>query len=182
MHLILGFNLQLSDKQACETGNCIFICLRNISIDLARTLRIFLLLKRNSTVPSTLVCSTVAEMAMAIIWCSMEIVHIIWTTISHFDVCWPETAVTTPVKTHRPVHLTVCYCRVTTINPGGSIRVTPVGGWTWSWHSCASRPFNAEPSRADTTVTLIIGNAISNLPVTTVETPTLLTFWNTQKR
>ena len=150
-----------------------------LSDNLATTLRLFLLLKRNLTVPSTLVCPTVAEMAMAIIWCTMEIVHIIWTTISHFDICWPGTAVTIPMKTHRPVHLTVCHCGVTATDPGGSICVTPVGGWTWSWHSCADGSFNAEPSRTDTTVTLIIGNAISNLPV---ETSVILTFWHAQKR
>ena len=110
--------------------------------------------------------------------CTTKIVHIIWTTISNFDVCWPITAVTTPVKTHRPGDLTVCCCWVSTIHPTGCVSVTPVGRWTWSWHSCAGWTLETEPSRADPVITISVGISISSLPVSIVQTPVILTFWH----
>ena len=123
------------------------------------------------------VSATITEIAMAIVWCSMEIVHIIWTTISHFDVCWPETAVTTKMKTHRPADLTVCYCRVSTIQPSGCISATSVCRWTGSCHSCAGWPLETKPTRSDSTVTIISVTRVRNLSGITVKASVILTFW-----
>ena len=115
-------------------------------------------------------------------WCIIKIVHIIWTTISHFDVCWPITAATTPVKTHRPADLTFCYCGVSTIQPAGCMSATSVFGWTWSWHSCAGRPLETKPTRSDSTVTIIAnGVGVRNLSVMTVKASVILTFWYIKK-
>ena len=126
------------------------------------------------------VSATITEIAMAIVWCTMEIVHIIWTTISHFDVCWPETAVTIPVKTHLPADLTVCYCRVSTIQPAGCSSATSLIRWTWSWHSCAGGPLKTKPARSDSPVTMT-ANAIRNLSGITVKASVILTFWYMKK-
>ena len=128
-----------------------------------------------------LVSATITEIAMTT-RCTTKIVHIIWTTISHFDVCWPITAVTTPVKTRSPADLTVGYCRVSTIQPAGCISFTSMGRWTWSWHSCACGPFETEPSRSDCTVTITVVLRVRNLPVTAVKTSVILTFWYRKKK
>ena len=141
------------------------------------TLSLFLLLKRNLTVPSILVCPTVAEIAIAIIWCTMEIVHIIWTTISHFDICWPFTAACSPVKTHRPGNLTVCYSGVSTVHPSGSICATSACRWTWSWNSYACWALKTKPTRSDFIVTITVVSNVRNLSVTAVKTSVILTFW-----
>ena len=141
-------------------------------------LSLFLLLKRNVTVPSTLtVCPTVAEIAMAIVWCTMQIVHIIWTTISHFDFCWPITAFIIPMKTHLPADLTVCYCGVSTIHPSGCISATSVHRWTWSWHSYACCALKTKPTRSDSSVTGIVVFTVRNLSVTALKSSVFLTFW-----
>ena len=57
--------------------------------------------------------------------CTIKIVHVIRTTISHFDASCVITAIVTAVKTHRPGDLTVCYCGVSTIWPAGIIGTTP---------------------------------------------------------
>ena len=113
--------------------------------------------------------------------CTTKIVHIIWTTISHFDVCWPSTAVTTIMKTHRPGDLTVCYCRVSTIQPAGCISVTPMFRWTWSWHSCAGGPLKTKPTRYDSTVTITGASRVRNLSGITVKASVILTFWYIKK-
>ena len=110
---------------------------------------------------------------------TIKIVHIIWTTISHFDVCWPITAVT-PVKTHRPADLTFCYCGVSTIQPAGCMSATSVYRWTWSWHSCAGRPLETKPTRSDSIVT-ITATGVRNLSGITVKASVTLTFWYIQK-
>ena len=122
-----------------------------------------------------LVSATVTEITSR---CTTKIVHIIWTTISNFDVCWPATAVTIPVKTHRPGDLTVRCCGVSTIHPTGCVSVTSVGRWTWSWHSCAGWTLETEPSRADPVITISVGISISSLPVSIDQTPVILTFWH----
>ena len=113
--------------------------------------------------------------------CTIKIVHIIWTTISHFDVCWRITAVTIIMKTHSPADLTVRYCGVSTIQPAGCISATSVYRWTWSWHSCASWPLETEPSRSDCTVTITVISRVRNLSVTAVKTSVILTFWYRKK-
>ena len=128
-----------------------------------------------------LVSATITEIAIAIIWCTVEIVHIIWTTISHFDVCWPLTAATTPVKTHCPGDLTVCYCGVSTIQPSSCISATSAYRWTRSWHSCAGGPLKTKPTRSYSIVTIIAAGSVRNLSVTTVKTAVILTFWYTKK-
>ena len=110
---------------------------------------------------------------------TIKIVHIIWTTISHFDVCWPITAAT-PVKTHRPVDLTICYCRVSTIHPAGCTCATSVLRWTWSWQSCTGGPLETIPTRSESTVTTVEKN-VRNLSVTVVKTSVILTFWYRKK-
>ena len=97
-----------------------------------------------------LVSSTITERTSR---CTTKIIHKIWTTISHFDVCWPFTAAWCPVKTHLPADLTVCYSGVNSINPGGCVGITPVIRWTRSWHSCPSGPLKTEPSWSKSTVT-----------------------------
>ena len=126
-----------------------------------------------------LVSATITEFAIR---CTTKIVHIIWTTISHFDVCWPITAVTTIMKTHRPGDLTVCYCGVSTIQPPSCISATSVCRWTWSWHSCSGWPLETKPTRSDSTVTIIAASSVRNLSVTAVKTSVILTFWYTKKK
>ena len=109
--------------------------------------------------------------------CTIKIVHIIRTTISHFDVCWPSTAVSQQMKTHRPADLTVCYCWVTTIQPAGYMSATSVFRWTRSWHSCAGGSLKTKPSRSDCTVTITVVIRVRNLSVTAVKTSVILTFW-----
>ena len=113
--------------------------------------------------------------------CTTKIVHIIWTTISHFDACWPLTAVTTIMKTHRPGDLTVCYCGVSTIQPAGCRSATSVYRWTWSWHSCTGWPLETKPTRSDSTVTIKAASSVRNLSVTAVKTSVILTFWYRKK-
>ena len=112
--------------------------------------------------------------------CTTKIVHIIWTTISHFDVCWPITAVLAIVKTHRPADLTVCYRGVSTIQPAGSSSATSVIWWTWSWHSCTGGPLETKPTRSDSTVT-ITATGVRNLSGITVKASVILTFWYIKK-
>ena len=109
--------------------------------------------------------------------CTIKIVHVIRTTISHFDASWVITAIVTAVKTHRPGDLTVCYCGVSTIWPAGIIGTTPSVRYTWCCHSCAGRPLETEPSRAETVIT-VIAVAIRRPSGSAVETPVVLTFWH----
>ena len=113
--------------------------------------------------------------------CTTKIVHIIWTTISHIDVCWPFTAAWCPVKTHRPGDLTICYCGVSTIQPAGCMSATSVIRWTWSWHSCAGGPLETKPTRSDSTVT-ITATGVRNLSGITVKASVILTFWYIKKQ
>ena len=113
--------------------------------------------------------------------CTTKIVHIIWTTISHFDVCWPATAVTTPVKTHLPADLTICYCRVSTIQPAGCISATSEYRWTCSCHSCTGGPLETKPTRSDSIVT-ITATSVRNLSGITVKSSVILTFWYRKKK
>ena len=112
--------------------------------------------------------------------CTTNIVHIIWTTISHFDVCWPITAVI-PAKTHLPADLTVHYCGVSTVQPGGCLSAASVFRWTWSWQSCAGWPLKTKPTRSNTSVTIMVVNRVSNLSVSVVKTCVILTFWYRKK-
>ena len=127
-----------------------------------------------------LVSATIPEIAMTT-RCTIKIVHIIWTTISHFDVCWPLTAAWWPVKTHRPSDLTVCYCGVSTIQPAGCTCATSVIRWTWSWHSCTGWPLETEPTRSDSTVTTTIVTRVRNLSGITVKASVILTVWYIKK-
>ena len=113
--------------------------------------------------------------------CTIKIVHIIWTTISHFDVCWPSIAVTTMMKTHRPGDLTVCYCRVSTIQPAGCSSVTSECRWTWSCHSCTGGPLKTELTRSDSIVTRK-ATVVRNLSGITVKASVILTFWYSKKK
>ena len=126
--------------------------------------------------------TTVTKIALAIIGCTAEIVHIIWTTISHSDGWWPGTASWTPVPTHRSANLTVCYCGVSTSHPARYISIAFECRWTWSWHPCAGRPLETEPSRAESIITLITYSGISNLPVSAVENSVILTFCHKRKK
>ena len=124
-----------------------------------------------------LVSATITEITSR---CTTKIVHIIWTTISHFDVCWPITAVI-PVKTHRPGDLTVCYCWVSTTHPAGCTCATSECRWTWSWHSCTGGPLKTKPTRSDSIVTIIAAYSVRNLSVSAVKTSVILTFWYRKK-
>ena len=131
------------------------------------------------TCTMSLVSATITEMTTRRY--TTKIVHIIWTTISHFNVCWPLTAAWCPVETHLPADLTVCYCGVSTIQPASCTCATSVIRLTWSWHSCACGPFETEPSRSDSTVTIIVVIRVRNLSVTAVKTSVILTFWYRKK-
>ena len=126
-----------------------------------------------------LVSATITEITNR---CTTKIIHIIWTTISHFDVWWPVTAVIIIMKTHRPGHLTICYCGVSTNQPAGYSSATPVSRWTWSCHSCTGRPFETEPSRSDSIVTPTSVTSVRNLSVTFVKTWVILAFWYIKKK
>ena len=128
-----------------------------------------------------LVSATITETASTS-RCTIKTVNIIWTTISHFDVCGPFTAVTNPVKTHLPADLTVCYCGMSTIQPAGCISATSVCRWTWSWHSCACWALKTKPARSESTVTIIVVRRVRNLSVTAVKTSVILTFWYRKKK
>ena len=111
-----------------------------------------------------------------------KIIHKIRTTISHSDVCWPLTAAwINPVKTHLPADLTVCYCRVSTIQPASCMSATSVCRWTWSWHSCAGGPLETKPTRSDSIVT-IKATRVRNLSGITVKASVILTFWYSKKK
>ena len=125
-----------------------------------------------------LVSATITQITIR---CTTKIVHIIWTTISHFDVCWRNTAVTTIVKTHLPADLTVCYCGVSTIHPAGCTSATSGNRWAWSWHSCAGWPLETEPSRSNPLVTIIVPTRVRNLSISAVKTCVILTFWYRKK-
>ena len=127
--------------------------------------------------PCFLVSATITERTSR---CTTKIVNIIWTTIPHFDVCWPFTAAWCPVETHRPVDLTVCYCGVSTIQPAGCISAASVIWWTWSWHSCAGWPLKTKPARSDSIVTMT-PTGVRNLSGITVKASVILTFWYIKK-
>ena len=126
-----------------------------------------------------LVSATITESTSR---CTTKIVQIIWTTICHIDVCWPVTAAWCPVKTHLPADLTVCYCGVSTIQPGGCMSSTSVIRWTWSWQSCASWTLETKPTRSNSTVTItVVRSGVRNLSVSVVKTSVILTFWYGKK-
>ena len=122
-----------------------------------------------------LVSATKTEIASR---CTSKIVHIIWATISHFDVCWPMTAVWFPVKTHRSVDLTVCYCGVFTVQPRGCMSATSVCRLAWRWHHFAGGLFETKPTRSDSIVTIRVERtSIRNLSVCIIKSSVILTFW-----
>ena len=125
------------------------------------------------------VSATITDIAKTI-RCTTKQVRIIWTTSSHFDVCWPSTAVTSQVKTHLLADPTICYCGVSTFQPAGSTCATSVIRWTWSWHSCAGGPLKTKPARSDSPVTTK-ANAVRNLSGITVKASVILTFWYMKK-
>ena len=126
-----------------------------------------------------LVSATITESTSR---CTTKIVQIIWTTICHIDVCWPVTAAWCPVKTHLPADLTVCYCGVSTIQPGGCMSSTSVIRWTWSWQSCAGWTLEMKPTRSNSTVTItVVRSVVRNLSVSVVKTSAILTFWYGKK-
>ena len=126
-----------------------------------------------------LVSATITESTSR---CTTKIVQIIWTTICHIDVCWPVTAAWCPVKTHLPADLIVCYCGVSTIQPGGCMSSTSVIRWTWSWQSCASWTLETKPTRSNSTVTItVVRSVVRNLSVSVVKTSVILTFWYGKK-
>ena len=121
-----------------------------------------------------LVSSTITERTSR---CTTKIIHKIWTTISHLDVCWPFTAAWCPVKTHLPADLTVCYSGVNSITPaGGCVGITPVIRWTRSWHSFPSGPLKTEPSWSKSTVTGVVVIWVRYLSVSCVEAHVILAF------
>ena len=113
--------------------------------------------------------------------CTSKIVHIIWTTISHFDVGWILAAAWCPVKTHRSGDLTVCYCWVSTIQPAGCISATSVFRWTWRWHHFAGGPFETKPTRSDSLVTMAV-LTVRNLSVSFIKNSVIVTFWYRKNR
>ena len=113
--------------------------------------------------------------------CTTKIIHKIWTTISHFNVCWPFTAAWCLERTHLPADLTVCYSGVNSINPGGCVGITPVIRWTRSWYFCASGPLKTEPSRSNSIVTGMVVIWVRYLSVSCIETHVVLAFCSQKK-
>ena len=124
-----------------------------------------------------LVSATVTEITSTA-RCTTKIVHVIWTTISHFDTCCVIIAVVTTSKIHLPGDLTVRYWGMSSTYPARIIGTTPIGRWTWCCHSCAGRPLETEPSRTKTAITIRVVPAIRSPSASAVETPVVLTFWH----
>ena len=120
-----------------------------------------------------LVSATITEVTSR---CTSKIVHIIWATISHFDVCWPVTAAWFPVKTYCSGYLTVCYCGVSTNQPAGCMSATTVFRCTWRWHHFAGVPFETKPTRFDSIVTMVVLTE-RNLSGSVIKSFVILTFW-----
>ena len=128
-----------------------------------------------------LVATTVAEIT-ATVRCTTKIVHIEGTTVPHFDVSGPATAVSTPAKTHPPANLAIRHWRVATIQPAGYISVTPVSGRTCGCHPWPCCSFKSEPAGTKVMVTLpVTVISVRLLAVSAAETCVVLTFWRTQK-
>ena len=91
---------------------------------------------------------------------AIRIVHIIRTTISCLDVCWKFTTTCSPVETHRPADLTICYWGVSTIYPVCNASPTSLSWLTWQCHSYACWALKTKPSRSDSTVTITVVRSI----------------------
>ena len=128
-----------------------------------------------------LVATTVAEMT-ATVRCTTKIIHIEGSTVPHFDVSGPVTAVCIHVKTHLPGNLAIRHWRVATIQPARSTSATPVPGRTCSCHPWPCGSFKSEPAGTKVTVTLpVTVISVRLLAVSTAEACVVLTFWKTEK-
>ena len=125
-----------------------------------------------------LVSSTITERTSR--W-TTAIIHKIWTTISHFDVCWPFTAAWFPVKTDLPADLTVCYSGVNSIHESRLLR---------RYHTCHKVDTKvgilvpADPSKRNhpkSTVTGMVVIWVRYLSVSCIETHVILAFCSKMK-
>ena len=98
-----------------------------------------------------LVRSTVAKVTE---WSPTEVVDVERATVLDLDTCGPLTTVTVPVKTDCPTHLTLSYCRVSSTQPAGSLRVASVYRDTGGGHSGARGALETIPTRTDSVVAL----------------------------
>ena len=96
-----------------------------------------------------LVRSTVAE---ATGWSATEVVDVERATVPDLDTCEPVTTVTVPVKTDCATHLTLSYCRVYSIQPTRSVRVTPILRHTSGRHFGARGALETIPTRRYVTI------------------------------
>ena len=91
-----------------------------------------------------LVRSTVAN---ATSWSATQVVDVERATVPDLDTCEPVTTVTVPVKTDCATHLTLSYCRVYSIQPAGSVSVTPLFRHTSGRHFGARGALETIPTR-----------------------------------
>ena len=120
-----------------------------------------------------LVRSTVAKVTAG--WSPTEVVDVECATVPDLDTCGPDTTVTGPVKTYCPIHFAFSYCRVSSIQPAGSLRAASVCGDTGGRHPGARGALETIPARTDSAVALIT-RTIRHLPVVAGETVIILTF------
>ena len=109
-------------------------------------------------------------------WSPTEVVDVKRTTVPDLDTCGPVTTAAGPVKTDCSPHLTLSHCRVSPIQPTGSVRVTSVCGDTGGGHSSARGALETIPSRTDSTVAQYTIGTIRHLPVVAGETGIILAF------
>ena len=91
-----------------------------------------------------LVRSTVAE---ATGWSPTEVVDVECATFLDRDSCGPATTVIAIAKTDCATHLTLSYCRVYSIQPAGSVSVTPLFRHTSGRHFGARGALETIPTR-----------------------------------
>ena len=112
-----------------------------------------------------------------------EVIDIEGAAVSHLNVGGKDTTVWHEVKAGLPGYVAVSYCRMSTIQPTGSMSATPVDRCTCSRHSSACSSLETKPARTKSCVTL--GAAYHNvayLPVSTVQALVILTFWKVESR
>ena len=131
-----------------------------------------------------LVATTVAEIT-ATVRCTTKIIHIEGSTVPHFDVSGPVTAVSIPflsvsfipVKTHLPGNLGIRHWRVATIQPARFTSVTPAKRRTCGCHPWPCGSFKSEPAGNKVMVTLpVTVRSVRLLAISTSESGVRLTF------
>ena len=109
-------------------------------------------------------------------WSPTEVVDVERATVPDLNTCAPITTVIVPVKTDCPTHFAFSYCRVSSCQPAGSIRVASVYRDTGGRHSGARGALETIPARTDSTVTQCVHGNVRHLSVGTGQTGITLAF------